>query len=74
MGDRSASLRIPSATTIVGRGYIEDRRPASDMDPYLVTAMIADTAILEESLATSDMLAHHAKWRDWKDSSHAHLE
>lgn len=27
-------------------GYFEDRRPASNMDPYLVTSMIAETTIL----------------------------
>jgi len=27
-------------------GYFEDRRPASNMDPYVVTAMIAESTIL----------------------------
>jgi glutamine synthetase len=27
-------------------GYFEDRRPASNMDPYVVTSKIADTTIL----------------------------
>lgn len=27
-------------------GYFEDRRPASNMDPYVVTSMIAETTIL----------------------------
>jgi hypothetical protein len=29
-------------------GYFEDRRPASNMDPYLVTGLIAETTILWE--------------------------
>lgn len=29
-------------------GYFEDRRPASNMDPYVVTSMIAETTILWE--------------------------
>jgi len=27
-------------------GYFEDRRPASNMDPYVVTSLIAETTIL----------------------------
>ena len=30
-------------------GYIEDRRPASNMDPYLVTAKITETCIEENN-------------------------
>ncbi|GLT72396.1 hypothetical protein SLA2020_443350 [Shorea laevis] len=29
-----------------GKGYFEDRRPAANVDPYLVTSMIAETTIL----------------------------
>ena len=29
-------------------GYFEDRRPASNMDPYVVTSLIAETTILWE--------------------------
>jgi len=33
-GDRSASIRIPLSTVKNGKGHIEDRRPAANMDPY----------------------------------------
>lgn len=33
---RSASLRIPHSTFLQQCGWYEDRRPASNMDPYLV--------------------------------------
>ena len=46
IGDRTASIRIPTAVQRDGCGYIEDRRPASDCDPYLVTSMIAQTTLL----------------------------
>jgi glutamine synthetase len=50
VGNRAASVRIPTSTANAhGKGYIEDRRPASNMDPYLVTAMIADTSLAEDS-------------------------
>ena len=41
--DRGASIRIPMATYQHGKGYFEDRRPAANMDPYLVCAMLIDT-------------------------------
>jgi len=46
VANRGASVRIPNLAKIEGKGYFEDRRPASNMDPYVVTKMIADTTIL----------------------------
>jgi glutamine synthetase len=43
ISDRGASIRIPMATANEGRGYLEDRRPAANMDPYLVCARIIET-------------------------------
>jgi glutamine synthetase len=40
VGDRGVSVRINNITNINGFGYFEDRRPAANMDPYLVTAAI----------------------------------
>jgi glutamine synthetase len=41
--DRGASIRIGYETLENKEGYFEDRRPASNMDPYLVTAKIFET-------------------------------
>jgi glutamine synthetase len=41
--DRGASIRIPTATAKNGYGYIEDRRPAANADPYLVAARLIQT-------------------------------
>ena len=41
--DRGASVRIPMATVNAKKGYFEDRRPAANMDPYEVTAIIIET-------------------------------
>jgi glutamine synthetase len=60
-GDRTASIRIPTITAQKKLGYIEDRRPASDMDPYLVCAMIADTTLLEKS-KVFPLISHFRKW------------
>jgi len=46
VADRGASVRIPRFTERDKKGYFEDRRPASNMDPYLVTAKIAETTLL----------------------------
>ncbi len=46
VSDRTASIRIPLAVLKDGKGYLEDRRPASDCDPYVVTSKIAETTLL----------------------------
>ena len=40
VGDRGASIRIPKQVKLEGKGYFEDRRPASNMDPYIVLRLI----------------------------------
>ena len=41
--DRGASVRVGYETIANGCGYFEDRRPASNMDPYLVTSKLVYT-------------------------------
>lgn len=43
VSDRGASVRIPWQVEIDRRGYIEDRRPCANMDPYTVTRLIIET-------------------------------
>lgn len=43
ISDRGASIRIPIFTVQKGGGYLEDRRPAANMDPYKVTARLLKT-------------------------------
>ena len=43
VSDRGASVRIPWQVAKDGKGYIEDRRPNANMDPYVVTRLITDT-------------------------------
>ena len=45
VGSRGSSIRIPTTTHIEKYGYLEDRRPASNIDPYVATALIFDTII-----------------------------
>jgi len=43
VSDRGASVRIPWQVKRDGKGYIEDRRPNANCDPYLVTRLITET-------------------------------
>ncbi|WP_329091601.1 MULTISPECIES: glutamine synthetase [unclassified Streptosporangium] len=43
VSDRGASVRIPWQVEVEKKGYIEDRRPNANIDPYLVTRLIVNT-------------------------------
>ena len=43
VSDRGASIRIPMDVANEGKGYLEDRRPASNVDPYKACAALIDT-------------------------------
>jgi glutamine synthetase len=43
VSDRGASVRIPWQVEVDQKGYIEDRRPNANCDPYVVTRLIVDT-------------------------------
>lgn len=45
VGDRGCSIRIPVDTETNQRGYFEDRRPSSAMNPYVVCAMLVQTSL-----------------------------
>merc|ERR1719460_3326642 len=46
VANRGASVRIPRTAEASGCGYFEDRRPASNMDPYVVTGKVFKTTVL----------------------------
>lgn len=46
VGTRNTSIRIPNQTVKDGYGYFEDRRPASNIDPYIVSSTIFETCCL----------------------------
>jgi glutamine synthetase len=43
VSDRGASVRIPWQVARDQKGYIEDRRPNANCDPYVVTRLITET-------------------------------
>jgi glutamine synthetase len=48
VANRGASIRIPRQVAEDGKGYLEDRRPSSNADPYSVTDIIVRTTILDK--------------------------
>jgi len=62
VGNRAASFRIPTSTAQAnGAGYIEDRRPASNIDAYVVAALLIDTTLIKHSLA-GPLVESYTKW------------
>src|SRR3989344_123874 len=43
VGDRGASIRIPTRVSNEGKGYLEDRRPAANLDPYQIFTALLET-------------------------------
>lgn len=43
IADRGGSIRIPRSVATEGKGYFEDRRPASNACPYQITGIIVET-------------------------------
>ena len=46
VANRGASIRVPRSTERKGKGYMEDRRPSSSCDPYVVTSKLFETCCL----------------------------
>jgi glutamine synthetase len=46
VGDRTASIRIPQNVMVEKCGYLEDRRPSANCDPYLVSSKMVETVVL----------------------------
>lgn len=62
VADRGSSVRIPYQCNQDGKGYLEDRRPASNVDPYVNSSLIVDTTVLN-SQHFSKLAAHYDSWR-----------
>ncbi len=50
VANRGASIRIPRNVGEEGFGYLEDRRPSSNCDPYQVTRFLVMTTVLNETV------------------------
>tara|TARA_Y100001963_G_scaffold103782_1_gene142922 strand:- start:9067 stop:10128 length:1062 start_codon:yes stop_codon:yes gene_type:complete len=55
VSDRGCSIRIPYVTVATGKGYLEDRRPASNIDPYrAVGSLVQCTTKCERKIIEVD--------------------
>jgi len=52
VSDRGSSVRIPGGVARDQRGYLEDRRPNANVDPYTVTRLMVETICGAASAAT----------------------
>ena len=53
--DRSVSIRIPAVTAQNNKGYLEDRRPSSNVDPYEAFCCLVDSVPrLPENIPTAE--------------------
>ena len=48
VANRGVSIRIPRGVAAANKGYLEDRRPSSNCDPYSVCDALVRTCILNE--------------------------
>lgn len=46
VANRGASIRVGRSVPVEKCGYYEDRRPSSNLDPYVVTRLIVETTLL----------------------------
>ena len=56
VANRGSSVRIPRQCNEEGKGYLEDRRPSSNCDPYTVTEMMVRTTVLNEGIDVSTVV------------------
>ena len=49
VANRGASVRIPRTSEKKLCGYFDDRRPSSNVDPYVCSAIIAKTTMVLKS-------------------------
>ena len=50
VANRGTSIRIPRGCAEEGQGYLEDRRPSSNADPYVVSQIMVETICLDKTL------------------------
>lgn len=70
VANRGASIRIGRDVEREQKGYFEDRRPSSNMDPYIVTGMIVQVRTHLRLICLSAMLVSMSgEWSayDWHD-------
>jgi glutamine synthetase len=58
VADRSASIRISKEVFEKGRGYLEDRRPSSNADPFVVSSLIVESVCLNSHVQEKELFSY----------------
>jgi len=61
VSDRGASIRVPLQTSKNWMGYLEDRRPASNADPYKIVNVISETLNFATELGSIEYNTEYSK-------------
>jgi len=64
IGGRHTSVRVGNDIKAAGKGYMEDRRPASNIDPYLSTVRFFCSAMGYDGPSWKDAGMVHQTWWD----------
>lgn len=65
VADRGSSIRIPRSCSKEGKGYFEDRRPASNACPYQITTIMVGFSSSLWAIGTNLLTRCHR----WKQSA-----
>lgn len=65
VANRGSSIRIPRATELKGNGYYEDRRPAANIDPYVVASSLFSITCLD-GYGITDLEKHYTAFMEHK--------
>jgi glutamine synthetase len=71
IANRGCSIRIPRTTEAKGCGYYEDRRPAANIDPYVVSAAVFSVTCLE-NFGLEDLETHYQAFITHKKEKNLH--
>ncbi len=64
ISDRGASIRVPQSTANEWKGYVEDRRPSSNADPYKIIYQICESL---KNAETIDDIKHKMNYKSTSD-------
>lgn len=64
IGGRHTSVRVGNDVEKDGKGYMEDRRPASNIDPYLSTVRLYTSAMGYAGPSAEEANIPHEPWWD----------
>ncbi len=71
ISSRKDSIRIPTQVAKTGRGYYEDRRPAANIEPYIVSAALFSITSLDNE-GFDELEQHYQEFKEAKQNMNLH--